>query len=90
MRHVLAARSLLSHLRAADVVKAGVVETHAGRQCRGVDRRPGARIDGDGVVGDDDGCVIPAGEHRPVVGFDEQRELAVGVVGRESDRKSVV
>ena len=69
--------------RAADVIESGVEEADGRGEGGDVDVATRARIDGDGVVGDDVFVMIPTAEHLPVVGSYEERELAVGVGGGE-------
>lgn len=69
--------------RAADVIESGVEEADGRGEGGDVDVATRARIDGDGVVGDDVFVMIPTAEHFPVVGSYEERELAVGVGGEE-------
>ena len=73
----------LPYLRAAHVVQRRLDQPDVRRKRAGIDGGAAAGIDDDLVPSHDVLTAVPAVEHRPVVGTDEEHELAVGEVARE-------
>ena len=69
----------LANLRGGNVVEGSANEGDAGREHGFINGEAGARVDEDAVVAQNLVGLIPLGKTMPVVGTDDEDEVAVGI-----------